>query len=89
MYLAQVLKLPKLTFHRALDDAQTCAYLFLKLIDSLKEFPPTTLNKILTLLNDEKSGNSLVLQLAQKYAVRHYAFKSPAFLLMKKRKTKK
>lgn len=86
MYLAQVLKLPKLTFHRALDDAQTCAYLFLKLIDSLKEFPPTTLNKILTLLNDEKSGNSLVLQLAQKYAVRHYAFKSPAFFTNEEKK---
>lgn len=60
-YLADYLKIKKLPFHRAVNDAEMTALIFNKLIKSLREKSPFLIEKIINIFSEDKNGLTEIL----------------------------
>lgn len=71
-YLVNVLEINKLTYHRAINDAEMTAAIFIKLIKGFLKKSPSAIERILSLLGNERNGLIKILKFIHKTAITNY-----------------
>lgn len=74
--IANHLSLVSEGYHRALNDAEIAAKIFLKIIEKLTSMSPFLIEEDLNILKDEENGLSLALKYVQKKALANFSFEN-------------